>query len=134
MNAIFISFDRLLEIDVVFLDQIEIFMASAACLGKVRGMDMRQLIRGRQNVMLSVTIRTGWDINTLADFDCTMPLINVSFLGMAFAAVNRGQHFVMGKLLDPRVAVRASKITMDGCRKRFIDRLRDLANRYIMAF
>ena len=44
VNAILISFNWLLEINVVLLDQIQVFVASAASLRKIGRMNMRLLI------------------------------------------------------------------------------------------
>ena len=88
-------------------------MASAARLRDIRRVDMRHLVSGRQNVMLAVAIGTGRNIFVLADLNCTMPLINLGFIRMAFAAIDRGQDLVMREFFDSGVAIGAGKITVD---------------------
>lgn len=53
-----VDLDGMVDQDLVFGRQIEVFMTGAACLGQVDGMSLRAFDAGRQDVMVSMAVVT----------------------------------------------------------------------------
>jgi hypothetical protein len=112
VNAAFENLNRLFHRDLMLFDQIDIFMASSACAGKIERIDGGFSFVGRQDIVFAVTVMTGRNIFSILNLYSAVLLVDCGLGIMALAAIDRRKSFAMRNVGYSLVAIGAFHAAM----------------------
>jgi len=113
MYAAFKNLNGSLHRDLMFLNEIDIFVAVPAGGGEIEGVDTRFFIIVRQDIMFAVAIGAGRDIGASGNLESAVLLVDLSFLVMAITAVDFREFLIVWYLAYAFMAIATFHTTVN---------------------